>query len=324
MTDTAPGNVPISKPPKVSIIGAGMVGSSLAYTLIVTRAAGDVVLVDINKDRAEGEAMDIRHALPFSAPTDVVAGDYEACRDSDLIVITAGLAQDPGETRLDLVGRNVEIFKDIVPKLLDVAHGAIILIVSNPVDILTYATMKISGLPWQRVIGSGTVLDTARFQYELSAVCRVDPRNVEAYIAGEHGDSEVPLWSQTKVAGMEFARFCRESRIACSQETLDRVFDRVRNAAYEIIRLKGSTYYAIALGATRMIEAILRDQHTIMTASTLLQGQYDIHDVCLSLPTVLNRGGVDRVIEMPIWELERQAITKSADVLREVIRAVGF
>ncbi len=311
-------------PPKVSIIGAGMVGSSLAYTLIVRRTAGDVVLVDINKDRALGEAMDIQHALPFSAPTEVIAGDYDDCGDSDVIVITAGLAQKPGETRLDLVGRNVEIFKDIVPRLVAVAADAIILIVSNPVDALTYATMKISGLPWQQVLGAGTVLDTARFRYELSAVCKVDPRNVHAYVIGEHGDSEVPVWSQTKVAGMEFPLFCRESGVQCTQQTLDEAFERVKNAAYEIIRLKGSTYYAIALGATWMIEAILRDQHTIVTASTLLQGQYGIQDVCLSLPVVLDSGGVDRVIELPITELERQALQNSAAVLRKVLTGVGF
>ena len=312
------------RPPKVSIIGAGMVGSSLAYTLIAYRSAGDVVLVDVNRDRAEGEAMDLRHALPFSAPTDVIAGDYDDCRDSDVIVITAGLAQVPGESRLDLVGRNVEIFKDIIPRLQDAAADAILLIVSNPVDVLTYAAMKISGLPWQRVVGSGTALDTARFRYELSAVCRVDPRNVHAYIIGEHGDSEVPIWSQTKVTGMEFPRFCRESGRECSQATLDGVFDRVKNAAYEIIRLKGSTYWAIALGATRMVEAILRDQHTIVTASTLVQGQYGLSDICLSLPVVLDRGGVDRIIELPITELERQAVAKSAEVLRDTLAAVGF
>ncbi|MBN1341988.1 MAG: L-lactate dehydrogenase [Phycisphaerae bacterium] len=324
MSDLPTTERPGRKPPKVSIIGTGMVGSSLAYSLIVQGTAGDLVLVDVNKDRAEGEAMDLRHAMPFGAPTDVVAGGYEECRDSDVIVITAGMAQAPGETRLDLVGKNVKIFKDIVPRLLDVAADAIILIVSNPVDVLTYVTMKISGLPWRQVVGSGTVLDSGRFRYELSAVCKVDPRNVHTYIIGEHGDSEVPVWSQTKVAGMEFPRFCRESGIDCSQDTLDAIFDRVRNAAYEIIRLKGSTYWAIALGATQMIQAILRDQHTIVTASTLLQGQYGIQDVCLSLPVVLDRGGVNRIIELPIMELERQAFAKSAQVLRETIKAVGF
>ncbi len=311
-------------PPKVSIIGAGMVGSSLAYTLLVNQAVSDIVLLDVNKERAAGEAMDLQHAMPFGAPTEVVSGDYDACRDSDVIVITAGLAQDPGETRLDLVGRNVEIFKDIVPKVVEVAQDAIILIVSNPVDVLTYVTVKISELPWKRVVGSGTVLDTARFRYELSAICNVDPRNVHGYVVGEHGDSEVAVWSQTKVAGMEFPRFCRESGIECSQQTLDEAFDRVRNAAYEIIRLKGSTYWAIAFGATRMIEAILRDQHSIVTASTLLQGQHGIHDVCLSLPVVLDRAGADRVIELPISELERQSLGKSAKVLRETLDAVGF
>ena len=312
------------KAPKVSIIGAGMVGSSLAYTLIVNRSVGEVVLVDINKDRALGEAMDIQHALPFSAPTDVRDGDYADCSDSDVIVITAGLAQVPGESRLDLVERNVGIYKDIVPRLVDVAANAVILIVSNPVDALTYVTMRVSGLPWRRIVGSGTVLDTARFRYELSARCHVDPRNIHAYIIGEHGDSEVPVWSQTKVAGVEFQRFCQESGRHCSPETLDEVFQHVKDAAYEIIRLKGSTYFAIALGAARMIEAILRDQKTIVTASTLLGGQYGIEGVCLSLPVVLGRGGVRRVIEMPISDEEREALRRSAEVLRGVLTAVGF
>jgi L-lactate dehydrogenase len=312
------------RPPKVSIIGAGMVGSSLAYTLIVGRVAGKVVLVDINKERAAGEAMDIQHALPFSAPTTIVAGDYDDCRDSDVIVITAGLAQRPGETRLDLVGRNVTVFRDIVPRLAEVASDAVILIVSNPVDVLTYATMKVSGLPWRRVVGSGTVLDTARLRYELSAHCQVDPRNVHANVIGEHGDSEVPVWSLAHVGGVGLPQFCKICGRDCSQEKLNGIFERVKNAAYEIIRLKGATYYAIALGATRMIEAILRDQKTVMTASILFQGQYGIRDVCLSLPVVLGRSGVQRAVEIPLSEPELEALRRSADSLREVIAAVGL
>jgi L-lactate dehydrogenase len=312
------------RPPKVSIVGAGMVGSTLGYSLVVERVAGEVVLVDINQARAEGEAKDIAHAAPFGAPTVVTAGDYEACRNSDIVVITSGVAQKPGETRLDLVAKNVHIYRDIVPKLERVASDATVLILSNPVDILTYATLKLSGFPPERVIGAGTVLDTARFRHELGRLCSVDPRNVHAYVIGEHGDSEVPVWSLVNVAGIPVKPACGACAAGCTRSDLDGVFETVRNAAYDIIRLKGATYYAIALGTTRMIEAILRDQNTVVTASTLLRGQYGIHDVCLSLPVVLGRSGVVRVLEVPLSQHERRAVHRSADMLKEVGRKLGL
>ena len=312
------------KPPKISIIGAGMVGSSLGYTLIVEHVAGEVVLVDINKDRAEGEAKDIGHTVPFGAPTQVRAGDYEECRDSDVIVITAGAAQKPGESRLTLVDRNVKIYRDIVPRLVEVASGAIIIVVSNPVDVLTYATIRISGRPWQRVVGSGTILDTARFRHELGKHCGIDPRNVHAYIIGEHGDTEVPVWSLANIAGIGFKPYCRFCGRGCSDDQRNGIFEAVKNAAYEIIRLKGATYFAIALGTTRMIEAILRDQDTVVTASTLLQGQFGIEDVCLSLPVVLGRSGIERVLEIPLSDDEERALRHSADTLKKVIKSVGI
>jgi L-lactate dehydrogenase len=312
------------RPTKVSIVGSGMVGASLAYTLIVERVAGKVVLIDINKDRARGEAMDIRHALPFSMPTKVVDGDYPDCLGSDVIVITAGAAQKPGERRLDLAERNYNIYREIIPRLVDAAADAIILIVSNPVDVLTYATLRISGLPWQRIIGSGTVLDTARFRYELSSNCQIDPRSVHAYIIGEHGDSEVPVWSAANIAGVHFQGFCEICGRSCSSQKLDAIFDGVKNAAYEIVRLKGATYFAIALGVSRMIQAILRDQNTVLTASTLLKGQYGIRDVCLSLPIVLGACGVRMIIEMPIAPDEQRALHRSAGVLREVLDRLGL
>jgi len=312
------------RPPKISVIGAGMVGSSIAYTLIVERLAGEVVIIDINQDRARGEAMDINHALPFSAPTKIFAGNYSDCRDSDVIVITAGAAQKAGESRLVLVERNVEIYKEIVPKLMDAAAGAIILVVSNPVDVLTYAALKISGLPWRRVIGSGTILDTARFRYELSSHCGIDSRNVHAYIIGEHGDSELPVWSLANIAGVRFPQFCKSCSHKCSREELPGIFERVKNAAYEIIRLKGATYYAIALGTAQMIQAILRNENTVMTASVLLQGQHGIKDVCLSLPVVLGRDGVREIIEMPISPEENQALQRSAGIIRNVLDKLSF
>jgi len=312
------------KPPKISIIGAGMVGSSLGYTLIVEQVASEVVLVDVNRDRAEGEAKDIGHAVPFAAPTQVRAGEYEDCRDSDVVVITAGAAQKPGESRLTLVGRNVKIYRDIIPHLVKVASDAILIVVSNPVDVLTYAAIKISGLPRQHVVGSGTTLDTARFRHELGRHCGIDPRNVHAYIIGEHGDTEVPVWSLANIAGIGFKPYCQFCGRGCSDEQRGGIFEAVKNAAYEIIRLKGATYFAIALGTTRMIEAILRDQDTVVTASTLLDGQYGIEDVCLSLPVVLGRSGVERVLEIPLSKDEEKALRHSADTLKKVIASVGI
>lgn len=301
-----------------------MVGSTLAYSLVVERAAGEVVLVDINQDRAEGEAKDIAHAVPFSAPTLITAGDYEACRGSEIVVITSGVAQKPGETRLDLVGKNVEIYRDIVPKLERVAPDAIIVVLSNPVDVLTYATLRLSCFPHDRVIGAGTILDTARFRYELGRLCGVDPRSVHAYVIGEHGDSEVPVWSLANVAGIAVRPSCGACTANCTQPDLDRAFQTVKNAAYDIIRLKGATYFAIALGTTRIIEAILRDQNTVVTASTLLNGQYGIQDVCLSLPVVLGRSGLVRVLQTPLADDERRAIERSAATLKAVCRKLGL
>ena len=312
------------RPPKVSIIGAGRVGATIGYSLVVERVAGEVVLVDIDTDRAEGEAKDIAHAVSFSAPTLVTSGDYEACRNSDIVVITSGAAQKPGETRLDLAGRNVDVYRDILPKLERVASDAILLILSNPVDVLTYATLALSGFPRARVIGAGTILDTSRFRHELGRLCSVDPRSVHAFVIGEHGDSEVPVWSLANVAGIAVRPNCGACTAGCTQKDLDGVFETVKNAAYDIIRLKGATNFAIALGTTRMIEAILRDQNTVVTASTLLQGQHGLDDVCLSLPMVLGRSGVVRVLETPLAEDERRAVARSAGTLREVARKLGL
>jgi len=312
------------RPPKVAIIGCGMVGSTLAYTMVVERVAGELILVDANEGRARGEARDISHALPFGAPTAVRAGGPADCAGADVVVITAGAAQKPGQTRIDLAARNVEITRSLAPPLAAVAPDALFLLVSNPVDILTYAALKASGLPWQRVIGSGTVLDTARFRAEIGAHCGVDPRNVHAYILGEHGDTEIPVWSLTNIAGAPLRVFCQTCPRRHEPEHMDQIFQRVKNAAYEIIALKGATYYAIALATTRMIEAILRDQRTIVTASVLAQGQYGIQDVCLSLPVVLGRRGVERIVDLPLSGDERQALNRSADALKAVLRQVGF
>lgn len=312
------------KAPKISVIGTGMVGASFAYTLVVERVAGEIILVDINKERARGEAMDIRHALHFTSPTKITDGDYSDVSGSDIIVITAGVAQKPGETRLVLIQQNYQIYRDILEKLDGHIDDAVIVIVSNPVDILTYATIKHTSLPWQRVIGSGTILDTARLRYELSALCNIDPRNVHGYILGEHGDTEVPLWSTTNIAGVPLRKFCEMCGRGCGNAKLDEVFQHVKNAAYDIIKLKGSTYYAIALGSTRMCEAIARDQNTVMTASTLLHGEYGINDVCLSLPLVVGRDGIRMVIPVQASDEEQAALRRSAATLRAVLNQLGL
>lgn len=315
----------VNQPPKISVIGTGMVGASLAYSFVVERVASEVVLLDVDRDRAAGEAMDINHAVPFAAATTVRAGDYEDVRASDVVVITAGVAQKPGETRLDLVSRNVDIYRDIVPKLMRViSPSTVVVIVSNPVDILTYVTIRLSGMPRGHVLGAGTILDTARLMYELGANCRVDPKSVQAYVIGEHGDSEVPVWSTANIAGLKIEECRTACSHPCSAEERRRIFDRVRTAAYEIIRLKGATWFAIALGTVRLIESILRDQKTVWTLSTLLEGQYGITDVCLSLPAVAGRGGVERVMAIPLSPEEESAFRRSADTLKAVIRKLNL
>ncbi len=313
-----------SRPPKISIIGAGNVGASVAYALVIEGVTAEIVLVDIDKDRARGEAMDLNHAVPFSVPTDIAAGDYADCRNSDVVVITAGAAQKAGESRLVLVEKNVEIFKKIVPELMKACPDAILLVVSNPVDVLTYATLRISDLPQERVFGSGTVLDTARFRHELGAHFGVDARNVHAYILGEHGDSEVPIWSRAMIAGVPITEFCERVHHDCTHDEREAIFQRVKTAAYKIIEMKGATYYAIGLGTVRLIEAILRDQHTVLTGSTLLSGQYDLKELCFSLPIQLGRSGIERVIDLPVDDREEAGLRKSGGVLKDALKQVGF
>jgi L-lactate dehydrogenase len=239
-------------------------------------------------------------------------------------VITAGAAQKPGETRLDLAARNVDIFRQIVPNIVQSNPHGIILVATNPVDVLSYATWKISGLPSQRVFGSGTILDTARFRFLLSQYFGVDPRSVHAYIIGEHGDSEVPVWSAANIAGMRFPIFCEQMGLGCDQEALDRIFEQTRDAAYHIIERKGATYYAVAVGILRIVEAILRDQSTVLSVSSLIENYYGIDDVFLSLPTVIDRGGVERKLRLKLNEKEAAGLHKSAQVLQDLARKLGF
>lgn len=306
---------------KISIIGAGFVGSTTAFALINSELASTIVIVDINKEKAIGEAMDLAQGQVFAAPVDVYAGDYADTKDSDLVIITAGVAQKPNETRLDLVNRNVAVFKSIVPEIVKYSPNAILLVVSNPVDVLSYITYKLSGFPANRVFGSGTVLDTARFKSMLASRFKIDARNIHASIIGEHGDSEIATWSLTTIAGLTIGQYCDSMDIAFSDEDRKDIEQDVRGAAYEIINRKGHTNYAVALAIVRIVQAILRDEKSILTVSSLLEGEYGVNQVYTSVPTIVGRQGVMKTIDIPISQNEKHALQSSAELLKSVIDA---
>lgn len=305
---------------RVAIVGTGNVGSTFTYALLLSGLAAEIVLIDVNRSRAEGEAMDLNHAVPFAHPTRIWAGHYGDCAGATVTVITAGANQRPGETRLDLIQKNAAIFRDIVPAVARHNPAGILLIATNPVDALTYASVKLSGLPKERVIGSGTILDTARFRHLLSRHFQVDARSVHAFIVGEHGDSEVPIWSLANIAGMQLEAFSAANGLTLDAADRQRIFEQTRDAAYHIIERKGATYYAVAAGLMRIVEAILRDQGTVLSVSTLVDdGSFGDGDVCLSLPTVVGRDGAERVLRLSLAPAEAEALNRSADVLRSTI-----
>ena len=312
-----------TQPARIAIIGAGNVGATFAYSLLLSGLAAEIVLIDTNRSKAEGEAMDIAHAVPLAHPARVWAGDYQDCAGAAVTVITAGSAQRPGETRLDLVQRNAGILQPMVASIMEHNPRGMLLVASNPVDVLTYAALKYSGLPKERVIGSGTILDTARFRYLLSEFFDVDARSVHAYIIGEHGDSEVPVWSLANIAGMRLSTYSETNRVVCSNEDMAHIFEQTRDAAYQIIQRKGATYYAVASGLTRIVEAILRDQSTVLSVSSLIDDFYGIQDVCLSLPTVISRAGVERFIRLELDEKELAGLLNSAEVLKDILTKIN-
>ncbi|MDD3839402.1 MAG: L-lactate dehydrogenase [Clostridia bacterium] len=304
---------------KVVIIGTGLVGATSAFAIMEDGVASEIVLIDIDKDRAEGEVMDLNHGISFVAPCDIKVGDYSDCQHADIIIIAAGANQKPGETRIDLARKNVHIFKEIVPQIMKYNKQAVLLVVTNPVDILTYVTFKISGLPSNRVIGSGTVLDSSRFRYLLGENCGVDVRNVHAYIIGEHGDSEVAAWSLANIAGIGIENYCPICKNVCDRNQKYRLFEEVRDSAYKIIEKKGATYYAVALAVRRIVQSILRNENSILTVSSLMKGYYGVEDVCLSLPTIVNRKGVKQVLELSLAEREIKLFQESAQKMRQVL-----
>ena len=309
---------------KVAIVGCGFVGSSSAFALMQSGLFSEMVLIDVDRARAEGEALDISHGSPFASPMRIYAGDYADAADAAIIVVTAGAAQKPGETRLDLVNKNVGIFRSIIPQIRQAGFEGILLIVSNPVDILTYAAIKLSGLPESRVIGSGTVLDSARLQEALGAHLGVDPRDVEAYIIGEHGDSELAVWSSADVAGVPLKDFC-EMRGHFDHEAAERrIAEEVKNAAYEIIRRKHATYYGIAMSVARLCAAIMRDEKCILPVSSLMVGEYGLSDIAISMPTIIGRDGIECRVPISLSDAELAELQQSAAALGDVLDSAGL
>lgn len=310
---------------KIAIIGCGFVGSACAFALMQSGLFSEMVLIDSNEERAEGEALDISHGLPFSKPMQIYSGTYDDITDAGIIAITAGAGQKPGESRLELVHKNVEIFKSIIPEISKRNYKGILLIVSNPVDIMTYTALKLSGLPSNQVFGSGTVLDTARLKYLLGEHLGVDARSVHAFILGEHGDSEIAAFSSANVSGIELKKFCD---FACKtdkhEDAMKEIAEDVKLSAYEIIKKKGATYYGIAMSVRRICEAIILDQKSILPISCLQNGKNGIENVVLSMPMIVGKHGAERSVEISLSEEERRAIKSSADMLKGIIKTLDL
>ena len=307
---------------KAAIVGCGFVGSASAFALMESGLFSEIVLIDSNRDKAEGEALDISHGLPFAKPIQLYAGGYEDISDAAIIVVTAGAGQKPGETRLDLVKKNVGIFKSIIPEIAKYNKDGILLVVANPVDILTYAAAKLSGFPSNRVFGSGTVLDTARLKYLLGEHLGVDSRSIHAFIIGEHGDSEIAAWSSANVSGIPLNSFCEMRGHFNHNKSMHRIADEVKNSAYEIIEKKGATYYGIAMSVKRICEAIVRDEKSILPVSSLQKGNYGIEGVSLSMPAIVGKHGVEALVPIELNNKEQEDLKKSADTLKTVIEEI--
>ncbi len=313
--------------PKVSVIGCGSVGMRYAYALIMQGLARQLVLVDRDRNRLEGEVMDLSHGAPYISPVDIVAGDYPDIVDSDLVVVTAGRKQQPGESRMDLVNANIALYRTIIPEIVKYAPKAIILVVSNPVDVLSYAAYKFSGKPANEIIGSGTVLDTARFRFLLSRHCNIDPHNVHAYILGEHGDSEIAVWSKAMIGGVYFHDYCLicEKKRACrGQQEFNEILAEVRGSAYQIIEKKGETSYGIGLALVRITQAVINNENAVLPVSSLISDYLGISDVYLSVPSILNRSGVRGVLRLELDAKEQEEFRKSAETVKGVIKQAGL
>ena len=305
---------------KVAVIGCGFVGSSSAFALMQSGLFSEMVLIDADTKRAEGEAMDISHGISFARPMQIYAGNYDDITDAAIIVITAGANQKPDETRLDLIKKNAAIMKSIGGEIKKRDFGGILLIVSNPVDILTLIALKESGYPSNRVIGSGTVLDTGRFKYLLGDHLDVDSRSVHAFIIGEHGDSELAAWSNARIGGLKVNDFCELRGHFNHEQSMKKIFENVRNSAYEIIERKHATYYGIAMAVKRICEAIVRNEKSILPVSSLMTGEYGLNDVVLSIPAVVDETGVQKVIPIELNDEELTKLKDSANILKDIAK----
>ena len=307
---------------KVVIVGAGMVGMSYAYSLLNQSVCDELVLIDVNKTRAEGEAMDLNHGLAFAgASMRIYAGNYDDCRDADIVAIAAGVAQKPGETRLDLLERNTEVFRSIIEPVTASGFNGIFLVATNPVDIMTRITCALSGFNPRRVLGSGTALDTARLRYLVGEYLKVDPRNIHAYVMGEHGDSEFVPWSQALLATKPILELGKEIGPEFSQR-LEDIEDEVRTAAYKIIEAKKATYYGIGMALTRITKAILGDEHSVLTVSAMLRGDYGQRDVFTGVPCIINQDGIQKVLPLSLTDEEMEKFARSCETLRESFEGI--
>lgn len=311
--------------PKVAIVGAGSVGATIAYACLIRGVANRLALYDLNKAKVTAEGLDLNHGLQFVPMATLEASDDVAvCKDADVVVITAGAKQKAGQTRMDLAQANAALCRGLVPGLLKVAPGATLLLVSNPVDVLTYVALKLSGLPREKVLGSGTVLDSSRFRYLIARRCRVAVQNVHAYIAGEHGDSEIPLWSSATIANIPLHQWAVAGHGKLSVRDRTEIFQDVKTAAGQIIQGKGATNYAIALATAKILEALVNDENRVLPVSSLLSDYHGISDVCMSVPSIVNRGGVEQALPMPVNENELAGLRNSAETIRGAVRALGF
>ena len=310
---------------KIAVVGAGSVGATVAYACMIRGIGKQIALYDLNRAKVDAEVLDLNHGMQF-VPMATVEGsdDVAVCADADVVVITAGAKQKPGQTRMDLAGANVEICKALIPQLMRLAPGAILLLVTNPVDVLTYAVSKISGLPSRRVLGSGTVLDSSRFRFLIARRCRVAVQNVHAYVAGEHGDSEVPLWSSASIANIPLHQWAVPGHGKLTVRDRTEIFQNVKEAANQIIRGKGATNYAIGLATAKILEGILHDENRILPVTSMLSDYRGISDVCLSVPSIVNRAGVETPLPVPMNEAEEAGLRNSAEVIRNAARSLGF
>jgi len=309
---------------RIAIVGAGRVGATCAYALLLHNLVSELVLISAHREHAEGEAMDLGHGMFFEHPARIWSGDYPDCSDADIIIIAAGAAQRPGESRMDLLKRNAAIFQEVVPQIVRYTRQAILLVVTNPVDVLTYFTWKIAGIPSGQVIGSGTVLDTARLRYMLGQYFHIEPRSVHAYVIGEHGDTQVVPWSLANIAGTRLAEYGKLNGGSLNERARIEIANNTRSAADEVIRRKGATYYAIAAGVSRVVEAITHDENSVLTVSSLVQGMYGLSNVSLSLPSIVNRTGIAEVLELPLTPSECDALQHSARTISAAIKLLDM